>query len=867
MGGVETVRGIAYQQAQAVLTALDVLDDLDLSGLRVEGADDVVDIEVFTTAGTVCHAKQVKVRAEQYTWGEAELLAVLRRWAKLPEAVHASFEFLTDGRLGPTGAKVQAALESAVQGERQVLAAMLGEDANSALCSALVNARVRIDPVGVGTLLLRAERQVMSMLPQARTAADAREQAERAVGALFRLLFDRAGDPDAEARVITREQVAATLGVPADQPASQRWPGGVRDRYLQVARNLPLDSISPPFIERQGPVRPSIRPLNDQERENSVDASMLLLSKGPMILAGRTGTGKSTTARTLCQEAAKSGKVVLLAHAETYIPGRLEALAADAVSDLLDEDLPFATGRQVLADRSVTLIIDGVSEVPASIRNALRDELRASVSAGRGARIMVLGRDVAALREVLPQSVSPATYVMSDFDTNRRFDLACRTLLGQPLIDNEKSPEAHQVRTIVAQVEYALGDAAGNPLLFTMGLALVAEGIPFTSRATLYDGFIERLAARSGTTGIIMAAAALGIIYSRLLDQERRYADPYEWARLVAAAAIELVVPDPSSAAAAIDDAARRSGLVNPIGFTQMLAPLHDSFADYLAGLAYARNLSSLPTRLQHGDEQRVLFAAEIGGVDADLAALVARDQPFLSVRLADFDHRSLSNDTPSEVETLLRYLVPADEVCTVALWRMIDGRVVAMRYDRKQSSWTDELSAKIALRTVPSVVIQDGGPLVVAVRLWRQCLLAKLQTSPSLRAGYIATIKDACFALAAHAEQTAAATARLIEVIAPPGHAYVLGARVGPVGLSAKVYPAAEGIGGMFWPVSYRQSDSVQVAAAQSEKNASGTLFGLQEGGRSNVEEMVKRGPESAAAERIREAIKDLTKPGWLSV
>lgn len=259
MAGVDTVRGIWYQQAHAVLAALDVLDDINLVALRVEGVRDVVDIELFTMAMSVHHAKQVKTRIEPYTWGEAELVAVLRRWANLPEADHATFEFLTNGRLGRSGEKVQAALEAAALGRPQALADILDEDIPGTACAALEHARVRVDPAGVGVLLLRAERQVAAMLPQARTAADAREQARHAVDRLFRLLFDRAANPEPEARIVTREEIAATLRVPADQPASQRWPGAVRDRYLQAARDIPLGAIVPQLVEPHGVARSRVR--------------------------------------------------------------------------------------------------------------------------------------------------------------------------------------------------------------------------------------------------------------------------------------------------------------------------------------------------------------------------------------------------------------------------------------------------------------------------------------------------------------------------------------------------------------------------------------------------------------------------------
>jgi hypothetical protein len=864
VSGVDTVRGIAYQQAQAVLAALDVLDDLDLGALRVEGVDDIVDIELFTIAGTVHHVKQVKTRVERYAWAEAELVAVLRRWARLPDAARASFEFLTDGRLGPSGEKVQSALEDAAHGCPQALADILGKDATGAACTTLAHARVHVDPVGTGALVLRAERQVAAMLPHACTAADTREQSRRAVGALSRLLFDRAGDPDANARVVTREEIAATLGVPSDQPASQRWPGGVRDRYLDAARALPLDAVVPSLVEAQGRERPAMRRLDVREGGEPLDCSALLLGGGPVILAGRTGTGKSTAARSMCQDAAGADQVVLLAHAETYLPGRLEALTADALSDLLAEDLPFATGRQALADKSMTLVIDGVSEVPALVRDALHDDLIAMVAAGKGARIVLLGRDVAALRGVLPSSVAPACYQMVELDADRQFELAIRIFLSPPPADGEQHPQGEEVRIVVAQVEHALGDAAGNPLLFTMGLTLVADGIPFTSRATLYEGFVARLAERSGAIGIVIAAAALGIVYARLLDQGRRYADPYEWGRLVSDAAAELKAAGLPADRHAIDAAARRSGLITPLGYTQTLAPIHDSFADYLAGAAHARRAARYPARLQAGDDQRVLFAAEIGGVDAALAELAARDQPFLTVRLAAFDRRALTEDAPAEVEALLRHLVPGQGGYPVALWPTADGHVVAVRHNQGQSEWVDESAARHLLEAAPAVVVEDGGPLLVAVRLWRLDLVARLRTQPALSARRPASLAEACATLTAHASQSAVATARLIDAVAPPGHASDLAARIGPVGLTATVRSFTEGIRGLDWPVYYRRTEDVSVAASDADEDEAG-VRAMPEWGRSSVDALVAEAPAAVAAKRIGDAINGLSMPGWL--
>lgn len=813
MGGVDTVRGIAYQQAQAVLAALDVLSDPDIEALRVEGVDDIVDIELLNAGGTLRHAKQVKTRAQQYSWGEGELIDIMRRWAQLPNAPQASFEFLTDGRLGPTGEKVRLALVQAGEGSLDALADLIGEEPSSDICKILSKARLRVDHVPVGALLRRAEHEVIAMLPQTRTASDAQEQAERAVGALFQRLFEHGGAPNAEARLVTRQEIADILGVPADQAAWQRWPGSVRLRYLEAAKVLTPDAVVAAKVDALDAVRPTVYHLEAERGAESLDASALLRSDGPVTLAGRTGTGKSTAVRTLRRDGAAVGRVVLLAHAETYLPGRLEALVADALSELLAEDLPSATGRQALADRDVTLIIDGVSEVPSSMRNSLHEDLLASLAARRGARIVLVGRDLAALREVLPSSVVPSSFVMAVFGSKRRFELACLVLLGGSAVEESDSEDVRHVKTVVAQVEHALDDAAGNALIFTMGLILISEGTPFTSRATLYDAFIVHLATRAGATGIVTAAAALGVVYARLLDAGRRYADPYEWAKLLEEAASALpIVTSPGSSA--IDASARRSGLIAPIGYTQTLVPIHDSFADYLAGKAHAQGLAPFPLTLQPHDEQRILFAAEVGGVKAELAMLVARDQPFLTVRVSQFDRRPLDKESPQEIAELLRHLLPEDDALGVLLWSTGDGRVVASRSAESISAWVpgDEAGREL-LGMGQTVVVREEGPLAITVRLWRLHLLAKLRTPLELSPPYPGRGELTGTTIEVHARQTATAIRGLIQAVSPVGRSSALEAALGAIGERTRVID----------------------------------------------------GPQTTAAKRVQEVITDLTKPGWL--
>jgi hypothetical protein len=381
----------------------------------------------------------------------------------------------------------------------------------------------------------------------------------------------------------------------------------------------------------------------------------------------------------------------------------------------------------------------------------------------------------------------------------------------------------------------------------------------------LYQKSVERLAERSGATGIVIAAATLGIMYARLLDQSRRYADPYEWAQLLHDVTTELKAVAQPADPHAIDTAVRRCGLVTPIGYTQTLAPIHDSFADYLAGAAHVRQGAPYPPRLEPGDEQRVLFAAEMGGVDAALALHVAHDQPFLTVRLASFDRRDLTEEAPAEIERLISQLIPAQDGYRVALWRTADARVVAMPSSLDRSSWVGESTALHLAEVAPAIVIESGGPLAVAVRLWRQHLLAHLRGTGDLRPRRPTSLQEACSSLDAHAGQTAAATDRFISAVGPPGNALVLRAQVGPLGLTATVHSAAEDYRGVDWPVCCFHTEGVHVVAAPGEDPISAAGCAGLTRRDSSVGTLTADPPAAVAAKRVRDAVNSLTGRNWL--
>jgi hypothetical protein len=671
--------------------------------------------------------------------------------------------------------------------------------------------------------------------------------------------MERGGQPVPADRFVSRQEIADTLGVPADQPASQHWPGAVRDAYLAAAATTAGDAVAG-LLQPSTTTSPTLRSVSPGTEPSTVDVSVLTATDTPALVSGRTGTGKSTAARQLRSDAAGRGRVVLVAHAEGYLPGRLDALAADALAERLAAPVPTSTGRQALGDREVVLLIDGASEIPLQAAEALAADVGPLAATGAGARLVLMGRDFAKLRQILPSSVQPSLFEMAEFEPARRLELTTRQLSSGAGAVASPEPSS-QLR----RVEQALGDAAGNPMLLSMALTLLGEGLDFTNRADLYDGFIGRLGARTGTTDMVTTSVVLGVVFARLLDEGRRFADPFEWAQLLDDAAARIRETGVEVQPRAVDAAARRAGLISPLGFVQTVVPIHDSFADYLAGAAHARGLVALPGKLQPSDEQRLLFNAEIAGVDQHLASAVARDLPFLAVRLADLDRRSCQEEAGEEVERHLHLLVPGASSCCVALWRDARGRVVAIMAGRDRSGWVDEPTGQQLLSDHGGVVVEDRGPLAVAVRLWRQVLEQRLRTGHMAGGAHPASQHAARDALITHTERTAEAATNLIGAIAPPGHDQALLASVGPLGLTAVVHPEVTD-SFRSWPMSYRVTEQIDITLTDgAEADAARPRRDLRISGSSSVDVWVDRSPGETAAKRVREALNKLVGERWL--
>jgi hypothetical protein len=299
--------------------------------------------------------------------------------------------------------------------------------------------------------------------------------------------------------------------------------------------------------------------------------------------------------------------------------------------------------------------------------------------------------------------------------------------------------------------------------------------------------------------------------------------------------------------------------LIVRLGHSETIAAVHDSFADYLAGLALARGAVPFPADVKPGDEERLFFAAQIGGMDRVFVEAIATRLPFALPRFAPLDRRSLGPDGPEEVSALLRAVVPPGIPAGADLWRHPDGRVVALSTpDRGRWLSNDEARAAIASRLG---VAGTGGPVDLAVRLWRQHLLAVLERPGGAGRPRPKTAAEARDAVAAHAADVAMETDRLIRAAVPAEHRAALAEEVGPRGITADVHPSPDSLrrGGPDWSVSYTRTAEIDVRVGDNRTSDRAHLS------RGTLDSLIGGAPSAKAAERVKKAIDRMTGGRWL--
>jgi len=819
VAGTDALRGFAYQQIQAVHIALDVLDGtLKGAAIRVEGVDDVVDIEVLDEDGRLVHGVQVKTRSTG-PWTPAMIKRTLRRWAPINTA-GASFRFVTDASLGPAAQELAAVLDTAGPSRIPALMDLLDIDAGDA--ERLSNARIEIHASTISNLVSSAERRIIAAVNPLTNLKGAATEAHHKALALFQLLLERGTHGTAADRVVSASELADVIGEPLPNPVSTTWHGQLRERYLDAVL-----AVSPSTVE--------LHVAQNYETTPVLLSSVDLTANRASILYGPTGTGKSSVLARLRRLAADEDRIIVIARAETYLPGRLDVLVAESVGAHLGTTMPAAAGRQILADPAVVIAIDGASEIPPEVADQLGEEVQRITARPALANFLVVGRDKARLRHLLSRGDNIFTYHVLPPSRAEEDELARIALPDgtDPSLRDRLVRAAHRV----------LGSGAENPFVLRLFLRLSLAADTPASRKDVYARMLERIAEGSGQIDAGPALAVLGLVFAQLLQRQRRYADSYEWIELTDEAAAHLGRVALTGEQAR--EHAHRMGLVETIGYTGTVTVFHDSVADFLAARVYASHLLAMPERLSATDDQWLLFASELG---ADTGGRIARYRPFLAVRASDNDIRPMpTNELATCATGLLRSLTGSAEL-TVTVNPVGDGRRTASASEQRSSPKSE---------TGTVVLSADDGPLRVAVRLWRQLLMRALEApdEPGVPSPYSAT--EAVEALYQWAVMRRDRISSTIQALPLDDKAEVFNA-VGPRGFVGAVGEPVEIFRAADWNVSYHDDDTVHVAAAPGVRD---------DHGRSTARNLLGRGAQADATTMVMKAIETLTgRQGWLA-
>lgn len=848
MAGTDAAAGFAYQHAQAIRWALDLMDSDESEYLRVEAANDVVDAEIYDRNDRLLRAAQFKRRDSKYTWGEAELAAELVRWSTL-SASHpeARYEFVTDGRLGPSGRGVQRALNAARSGDTTPIVAIATRTAKALDVAACARATVIADTPGFDALVIDSTVRSQALLPHVSGTVEGEERANQVVLELLRRVVARSGDSDPDARVLTKSEVAELLSARPEYVTTSTWNTTLTRKFTESAASR----VNPAFPLRCRPtdsasILMATTPGGAQRLEDLIALDQVVLLSGP------TGSGKSTVLQLAQSTVGQRGQVFIVVDAEEYVENRLGSLVARGINAVQFLGAYSSTGISALSDPTVTIVIDGVSEIPQASRDALKEELRQVLSSDLHAAIALAGRDAAILRSLLPRHIAVNHVHVEPLGKDDRRQLLNNGLRGRLSTDT--------VNRIVARVERALGDAAANPQLFIMGAQLIAAGHEPTNPASMYSQYVRAEAERNGYPEISTSEAGLGIAFAELAASERRYCDSFEWTEHLSAAAVRLSDAGHTTSVGDLRTFGFESGLVfRSSGDT--IRAIHDSFADYFAAVAYRRRLVDLPTSLSADCTTRIKFLAELDGVDNNLATRVSTDLPFQSAAISRHECARPHPNWYDQTRALLSAFWPEDtDIPAIAFWNDDTGRLIAT-VGGNTHGWIGPSSID-EMGTHGYTFVAENGPLHIATRIWKRQLSDLLKT-PSPRATPLPrTSTETETTLAAYSDALADRIAALAQQLSPSGHRDTLLQAIGPHRIQFLLHEKTDSADQRERPVSYRFVDDIKPNEIVLDRTMEPDDAWSGSG---RVDSFLLRDHIDSAANIISDAINALSGERWL--
>jgi hypothetical protein len=706
VSGADAAGGFAYQHAQATAAALKLAEDDTLSRIRVEADNDAIDLEIWSQRGDLVHAYQFKRRNEFDTWGQQELIDELSDWSDLGDQhPRATYHFVTDGRLGPTGKKVRDALTMAANDDLTAITRLMEKAKKPVNLQTMRRAEVTAEMAGYAALIDTAIQRAKALLPNVSGPAEADERSRWVALELLNIVTDRSGKSDRTQRFITRDEVLRLLATARDHITTRSWDDDLRATFI--------DAILSESPQRSVHLSCKLDPLNAAGIPQQDDAKLIedwVDSRGVCLLGGAAGTGKSTALMDMQRRAAERKAVVLVADAEDYKPGRLSALMSGALNLHRYIGAHPATGNAVLTDPDVTIAIDGVAEIDADTRAELEKEIRNLVGADQRAAIVLAGRDTVVLRSVLHRKTPTIELLLKTPDDDQR----------RALIDEYFKSGPELAAEIVSQTDRAIGDVAKNPLMLLLAVRAMLLDANANNPARIFRTVVRSIATDNGYSNASEYEAGLGMAFNHLLDDGKRYCDSFTWTKILNDVAATLVNRGHNVTTIGLREFGFETGLVR---VTQLdsVRPIHDSFADYLAGFALNSSASSLPGQLRGHDRARVRYLAGLGGVDDKVAALVTRYLPLTAAAIAVDEVRVPSAEWITETRLYLDQLLSVSMPRPlVAYWVDTLGRRIATANMQFEGWWDGPGPDGVGASGSSMPIGVESGPLQVAVRIWR---------------------------------------------------------------------------------------------------------------------------------------------------
>jgi len=875
VAGIDTIRGITFQMVQTLSDVVDLVAEGHGDAVTIEGAADVVDYEVLDRDGRPIAVRQAKTRQEPGTWGASELAQILSAWGKVDYAHTADFAFATDASLSDSGQRLQDLIKDMqLQPDEEILRRTAGGFGRGGIQLPPLDVLRRVQILTrMGTpetVLAKVEMRILALLSRARIATP--EDAANAANALLRRLFIVGGSIDLRRRTISRAQVLDALGLDEaslqgdlawSQDTAAAYRAAVAEGSRQVRGFVAMNVVSAAAV-------PSVlRLMHESDRSPDPQSLDAVLREQAVALVGATGEGKSTALRYLAAIAAQRGQVPVLFEAAGHAAGMLPRRVRHGIEAVLKRPLTAGAVQHVLAAPELLLLIDGVSEVGADTRASLSADLR-QLAAQRPVQVIAAGRDLPLTIAGAGLPESTAVFRMTGLDHEDRMELAA----------------ARGYQQMVRTIEHRLGSsgsaprdrrdpegafrprplsAADNPMLFLMVLSLSGGGVPHT-RAEVYEQFLRGLVARARVADDDAGLAALGAAWAQMIGRDQRTADHYSW-RLALGAALDDLAALPAwrghtSTAELALETAQRTGLLVRRDPDSGLAPLHDSFADFLAARAIVRGEASLPSRLNTGYDETVMLMVEMAGLDDALALRLAVEDPLLSCRVAQ-QRQARGHADPDQVGLLVQALAGGRKLPTLAGSGIrlchhdrFTGAVLAGEdYQTVDAAQFDVLAREhLAIMTAA-----DAGSLQLAVTLWAAAVQRAhrpgrrlFQPAPPADANQAAPL------LTAYLREIEQELHRLADTSLPDTVRDRVLAAIGPQGIVAYISDPVPGhLGGLDVPIRYQRTNDYTVTRGQPPPGT-GPL------NQDTLARMTRLHPTQQAAHEIRQALSVLTSYTW---